>query len=92
MSYLFTWWVHRRPRLRRLGRTGRIQGKDLNDASGQIEASDHDLFLALRREADDNQRLTDERNNYPTCSIRRSISLSEDGAIGHRPAFRGCSN
>ena len=63
--------------------TGRIQGKDLDDASGQKEASDHDLgpadganFVALRREVHDNQTLTDERNNYPSCSIRRSISLN----------------
>ena len=84
MSFLFTCRCDRRRRLCRLGRTGRVQGKDLNDASGQKEASDYDLgladgadFVALRREEDDNQTLTDERNNYSSCSIRRSISLNE---------------
>ena len=83
MSFLFTCRCDRRRRLCRLGRTGRVQGKDLNDASGQKEASDYDLgladgadFVALRREEDDNQTLTDERNNYSSCSIRRSISLN----------------
>ena len=83
MSCLFISWCDRRLRLCRLGRTGRVQGKDLNDASGQKEASDYDLglsdgadFVALQREEDDNQTLTDERNNYSSCSIRRSISLN----------------
>ena len=50
MSCLFTClicWRDRRRRLCRLGRTGRVQGKDLNDASGQKEPTDYDLRLAV---------------------------------------------
>ena len=66
-----------------VGRVEPVAYKDLNDASGKKESSDYDLglvvgadFVALRREEDDNQTLTDERNNYSSCSIRRSISLN----------------